>query len=79
MAAMKLTDRIVADPEILGGKPIVAGTRISVQFVLGQLGRGVTIDELIQQYGQLRREDVLAAIEFASESVGREAFFATKG
>jgi uncharacterized protein (DUF433 family) len=79
MAALKLTDRIVADPEILGGKPIIAGTRISVQFILGQLGRGVSVDELLRQYGQLQREDILAAIEFASESVGREAFLAGKG
>lgn len=73
MAQVKLGERIVADPEILGGKPLVAGTRITVELILGQLGRGQTPDEVSRQHG-VSREDVLAAIRFAAETVGRDSF-----
>ena len=73
MAQVKLGEHIVADPEILGGRPLVAGTRITVEFILGQLGRGQTPDEVSRQYG-VSREDVLAAIRFAAETVGRDNF-----
>lgn len=63
----------MAAPEILGGKPLVAGTRVTVELVLGQLGRGQTTDEVSKQYG-VSREDVLAAIRFAAETVGRDCF-----
>ncbi|MEK6607563.1 MAG: DUF433 domain-containing protein [Myxococcota bacterium] len=72
---MKLAERIVADPEILGGKPVVAGTRISVEFVLGQLGRGIALDDVARDYA-LSREDILAAIRFAASAVGRDAYVA---
>jgi uncharacterized protein (DUF433 family) len=73
MAQVKLGERIVADPEILGGKPLIAGTRVTVELILGQLGRGQTPDEVAKQYG-VSRDDVLAAIRFAAESVSRDNF-----
>jgi uncharacterized protein (DUF433 family) len=76
MAQVKLGERIVADPEILGGKPLVAGTRVTVEFILGQLGRGQSQDEVSKQHG-LSREDVLAAIRFAAETVSRDNFAPT--
>jgi uncharacterized protein (DUF433 family) len=67
----QLAEGIVADPEILGGKPIIAGTRISVEHVLGQLGRGAGVDDLVREHG-LTREDVLAALRFAAAHVARD-------
>jgi uncharacterized protein (DUF433 family) len=72
MAAVTLGDRIVADPEILGGKPVIAGTRISVELVVGLLGRGMTLDDITAEY-HVPREDVLAAVRFAAKAVGRDA------
>jgi uncharacterized protein (DUF433 family) len=71
MAQIRLADRIVADGEILGGKPVIAGTRLSVEFILGQLGRGVPVDDVVREYG-VAREDVLAAIRFPAGAIGRE-------
>ncbi|HYV44271.1 MAG TPA: DUF433 domain-containing protein [Myxococcaceae bacterium] len=73
MAQVRLGERIVADPEILGGKPLIVGTRVTVEFILGQLGRGQSSDEVSRQYG-VSREDVLAAIRFAAETVSRDNF-----
>ena len=56
-------------PGVLGGKPVIRGTRISVEHVLDSLAAGETIDELLVDYPFLSREDLLAAIEFGSTAV----------
>jgi uncharacterized protein (DUF433 family) len=58
-------DRIVLDPAILAGKPIVRGTRLSVEFVVGLLGDGWTEAEIFRNYPGLTREDVLACLQYA--------------
>ena len=58
--------RIVTDPEILGGKPIVRGTRISVEHILELIASGATADAIVQAYPRLSREDVTAAVEYAA-------------
>ena len=75
MPAIVLAPRIVANPEILGGKAIIEGTRLSVEFILGQLGRGLAVDEVVREYG-VPREDILAAVRFAANTVGRDAYLA---
>jgi uncharacterized protein (DUF433 family) len=62
-------DRIVCDPEILMGKPTIRGTRISVALILGWLGRGWSIEQILENYPQIQRDDVLAALSFASEAL----------
>ena len=59
--------RIVSDPAIMRGKPTIKGTRITVELVLDELGKGATPDELIREYPQLSHEDVLAALRFAAD------------
>jgi uncharacterized protein (DUF433 family) len=61
---------ITSDPEILGGKPVIAGTRISVQLILEKLGDGWTINDLLDDYPQLTREQILAAIAYAASAMG---------
>ncbi|MFM9865593.1 MAG: DUF433 domain-containing protein [Micropepsaceae bacterium] len=62
---MTATDRIANDPKIMGGQPVVKGTRISVALILRELGRGATPAEIIDQYPQLKREDIRAAASYA--------------
>jgi uncharacterized protein (DUF433 family) len=53
-------ERIVLDPAVLSGKPMIRGTRISVEFVLGLLAEGWTHEEILDNYPQLTREDINA-------------------
>lgn len=64
---MDYRDRIVVDPEIRFGKPIVRGTRITVGDVLGYLAGGMSEDEILDQFPQLAREDIRACLAFAAE------------
>jgi uncharacterized protein (DUF433 family) len=74
-------DRIAMDPDILAGKPRIKGTRISVELILAWLGSGVSIDELLANYPQISRDDVLAALSFAAEFMrdGRSLITQPKG
>jgi uncharacterized protein (DUF433 family) len=60
---------ITSDPQIMVGKPVIAGTRISVELVLEKMAAGDTIEDLIDAYPHLTREGIQAAIEFAREAV----------
>jgi uncharacterized protein (DUF433 family) len=51
------------------GKPVVEGTRITVEFILEELGAGRSVDELVEAYPRLTREGVLAAVRFAAEAL----------
>ncbi len=65
-------ERIVCNPNILGGKPIIRGTRVSVQFLLELLGAGMSISEILEEYSHLEREDILAVIRYAAQTVASE-------
>lgn len=65
-------NRITFNPKILGGKPIIKGTRISVEFILELLASDMNVDEIVKEYPQLTREDVLVAIEYAANTVKKE-------
>jgi len=58
-------NRITANSKILGGKPIVRGTRISVEFILELLASGVSEDEILQDYPHLTKEDIQACLKYA--------------
>lgn len=66
----ELLNRIVIDPNIMVGKPVIKGTRLSVQFILELMSDGLTIEEIIEEYQGLKREDVMACLFYASESIG---------
>lgn len=61
------TQSIVADPGVMMGKPVVEGTRITVEQILEELGAGCTIEELLEAHPRLTREGVLAAVRFGAE------------
>jgi len=59
-------DRIVIDPEILVGKPVVKGTRLAVEFIIDLLAQGWTEAEILRNYPGLTREDIRACLTYAS-------------
>ena len=63
---------ITSDKEILNGKPIIAGTRISVDFILQLIASGGTIDEIVSNYPQLKKEAVVEAVQYAGKVVSNE-------
>jgi uncharacterized protein (DUF433 family) len=62
---------ISIDPEIRHGKPVIKGTRVPVDIILGSLAGGMGLKEIAKEYG-IGREDVLAAIEYAAKIVAKE-------
>ncbi len=67
---MNYNQYISSNPEVLSGRPYIAGTRISVELILEQLSFGATIDYLLEQYPDLlTREKILAALDFARECI----------
>jgi len=65
--APSMNDRITTDPKVLVGKPVIRGTRIPVYLILELLAAGTSREEILQNYPQLKNEDITAAIEYASE------------
>ena len=68
-------ERIAIDPEVLGGKPVVKGTRLSVEFVVGLLAEGWTEQQLLANYPALATDDVRACLAYAAELVGDETTY----
>ena len=63
---MSLSNLIVIDPEIVGGKPVIRGTRLAVEFILAMLAAGQSESDLVENYPGLTREDILACLSYAS-------------
>jgi uncharacterized protein (DUF433 family) len=63
---MKLAERITIDPDICHGKPSIRGLRYPVETILELLSSGMTTDEILADYEDLEREDILAALSFAA-------------
>ncbi len=61
-----LSDRITVDPDVCNGKPTIRGKRITVQTVIEFLASGDSIDDILDQYPTLEREDIYASLRFAS-------------
>ena len=59
-------DRITQEPGVMGGKACIRGMRVTVGMIVGQIGAGRTIDELLAEYPYLEREDVLEALRYAA-------------
>ena len=63
---MPLSERIVVDPKILAGKPVIRGTRLAVEFILELLAAGQSENDVLANYPGLTREDILACLSYAS-------------
>lgn len=71
-------DRIVSDPRIMGGQPVIRGTRITVALLLRELGRGATAAEIVDQYPHISPEDIQAAAAYAAEVVAGDVLMAAE-
>ena len=75
MSKDDLLSRIVVDPKIMVGKPIIRGLRISVEQILKALANGVTTQDLLEDYPELETEDIKAVLIYAAELVSEEQVF----
>ncbi|MBC7913432.1 MAG: DUF433 domain-containing protein [Pyrinomonadaceae bacterium] len=69
---MDYKHRVVSDHNILLGKPVIKGTRISVELILKKLSQGASVKELLVSYPHLTQEDVFAALTYAAEVIANE-------
>ena len=69
--------RIIVDPKIVAGKPVISGTRITVELILELLSQGVTVEEIVSKkyYPHLKKNDIYAAIEYAREIIKTERVY----
>ena len=69
---MTWNERIAVDPDVVGGKPVIKGTRIAVGFVIDLMARGWTTEQILDEYDHLTREDVRACLAYAGDSLRGE-------
>ena len=70
----ELLQRITLDPRIMAGKPVIKGTRLTVEYILGRLAHGSTTDDLVDEYAGLTQDDIQACLLFANKSLGETDF-----
>jgi uncharacterized protein (DUF433 family) len=74
MKSEQLLDRIEINPDILAGKPVIKGTRLSVQYILGLLASGANFDEILSEYSTINFKDIQACLLFASTTLDNSTF-----
>ncbi len=72
---MNWHERITVDPKILVGKPIIKGTRMSVEFIVDLMGNGWTTQQILQEYDHLQLVDIQACLAYASEVLRSEKVY----
>jgi len=68
-------DRITIDPAVLVGKPVIKGTRLAVEFIVGLLAQGWTVDDILKEYDHITREDVQACLAYAHQLLADEKIY----
>jgi uncharacterized protein (DUF433 family) len=74
MNEQQLLDRITFNPKVMVGKPVIKGTRLTVEYILGLLAHGTTTAEILQEYDGITQEDIQACLLFAAQSLENTAF-----
>ena len=69
MKEMQLLERITLNPKVMAGKPVIKGTRLTVEYILNLLVHGATVEEILQEYEGLMQEDIQACLLFAAQSL----------
>ncbi len=72
---MNWQERIIVDPDILVGKPVIKGTRIAVEFIIDLLAQGWSKDEILRNYPGLTQEDIRACLSYASKILRAEKIY----
>ncbi len=73
------TEFIVSDPDIMMGKPVIKGTRITVENILERLGNNETIEQILEAYPHLSHESIRAALVFAAKALKADVIYPTEG
>jgi uncharacterized protein (DUF433 family) len=68
-------ERVIIDPEILAGKPVIKGTRLAVPFLVSLVAQGWTREEIVKNYPQLTDDDVSAALKYAAEVLNEQRVY----
>lgn len=66
---------IISNPKIMMGKPVIAGTRVTVELILEKLGSGESIEQVLESHPRITRDAVLAALQFAAQALRGEAVY----
>ena len=74
MKEKQLLERITINPKVMVGKPVVRGTRLTVEYILSLMASGSTVEEILKEYEGLTKEDVQACLLFATKSLESTAF-----
>ena len=74
MTDQQLLERITIDPKVMVGKPVIKGTRLTIESILNLLAHGATIAEILEEYDGLTQEDILACLLFATRSLENTVF-----
>lgn len=74
MGDQPLLERIALDPEVMTGKPVIKGTRLTVEYVLNVLAHGTTEEEILEEYSGLTREGICACLLFGARSLSGSSF-----
>ncbi len=69
MTEQQLLERITLNPEVMVGKPVIKGTRLTVEYILGLLAQGATPEEILEEYDGLTPADLQACFLFATKSL----------
>ena len=72
-------DRIVVDPRIMFGKPVIKGTRITVELILRKIGEGMTDEQILEHHPHLTVDDIRAAVCFAADHLANEEIVLASG
>jgi len=74
MTEQQLLERITLNPKVMVGKPVIKGTRLTVEYILSLLAHGATVTEILEEYQGLAPEDIQACLLFATKSLANTSF-----
>lgn len=74
MSDDELLERIALDPDVMAGKPIIQGTRLTVEYILNLMAHGASEEEILDEYHRLEREDIRACLLFSAKSLSDSSF-----
>ena len=74
MTDQELRERITCDPQVMVGKPVIKGTRLTVDYILNLMAHGSSVDEILEEYDGLKPDDIRACQLFTSKSLSNTAF-----
>ncbi len=69
---MNYRDKICISPDIMLGKPVIRGTRITVEFIIKKMSEGMEIDDIISEYPPVQKDDIMACLAYSADVISRD-------